>query len=438
MNKINYLLVLLIFLITFFATFSNPGWTMGEFTVYNSEVVLFNDSSFHFEFIRIVGQSAYGTSSVQECLEAASDIKSGDTESWYSAWHQLALKTEKKANSSLSQGKNNKAREEYLMAGNYYRVSEFYLHGNPEDPRIIASWNKSHECFQIAAGLSKPEIEAVEIPYENTTLPAYFYKVDESGKSRPTLIIQTGFDGTQEELYVYAVAANQRGYNVLTFEGPGQGRVIRVQGLPFRPDWEKVAQPVVSYALSRSEVDPEKLAFYGLSFGGYMAPRAAAHDPRIKAVIANGGVYDPVRGMAHNLNITREELMEYIENNPEEINAEIESRMENSTLMAWFFENGMYTFKADSPADFLVKYSECNMIDSADKIKSPALICDSENDLSMKGQAPMLYHQLKCPKTFLLFKTAEGAGDHCQVGNLPLSNKKILDWLDLTFQRTPY
>ncbi len=69
-----------------------------------------------------------------------------------------------------------------------------------------------------------------------------------------------------------AIAAVRRGYNCLTFEGPGQGEVIREQGLPFRYDWEKVVTPVVDYALSRPEVDPRKVALFGISLGGVPGP----------------------------------------------------------------------------------------------------------------------------------------------------------------------
>jgi len=60
------------------------------------------------------------------------------------------------------------------------------------------------------------------VPYENTTLPGYLYRADNSGKSRPLLIVQTGFDGCQEELHPYAMEGIERGYNVLTFKGPGK------------------------------------------------------------------------------------------------------------------------------------------------------------------------------------------------------------------------
>lgn len=77
-------------------------------------------------------------------------------------------------------------------------------------------------------------------------------------RPRKTLIVQTGFDGTAEELYfTRAVFALERGYNVLLFEGPGQGGALREQQLYFRPDWENVVTPVVDYLLARKDVDPK-------------------------------------------------------------------------------------------------------------------------------------------------------------------------------------
>jgi len=73
-----------------------------------------------------------------------------------------------------------------------------------------------------AAKLSGPTWEPVQIPYERTTLPGYFYKVDNSGRPRPTIIFFGGFDSSIEELFYYGGAPG-RGYNCLTFDGPGQG-----------------------------------------------------------------------------------------------------------------------------------------------------------------------------------------------------------------------
>ncbi len=86
--------------------------------------------------------------------------------------------------------------------------------------------------------------------------------------------------------------AVERGYNCLLFEGPGQGEMIREQKIPFRYDWEKVVGPVIDFAEDLPQVDTDRIALMGISFGGYFAPRAAAFDDRIKVCIANGGIYD--------------------------------------------------------------------------------------------------------------------------------------------------
>jgi alpha-beta hydrolase superfamily lysophospholipase len=92
---------------------------------------------------------------------------------------------------------------------------------------------------------------------------------------RPTVIYNNGFDSTQEDSYVaIGAAALRRGYNVLTFDGPGQGAAIRQQKLVFRPDWEAVTSPVIDYANTRPEIDSKRLALFGYSLGAYLVTRA--------------------------------------------------------------------------------------------------------------------------------------------------------------------
>ena len=64
-------------------------------------------------------------------------------------------------------------------------------------------------------------------------------------------------------------------------------------GVKVRPDWEKVVTPVVDYLLTRRDVDSARIALYGGSFGGYLAPRAAAFEHRLAACIADAALFDP-------------------------------------------------------------------------------------------------------------------------------------------------
>ena len=107
---------------------------------------------------------------------------------------------------------------------------------------------------------------------------------------RPTVMILGGGDTTCEELFYWGggAAAVRRAKNAFLWEGPGQvGAYALDPELTYRPDWEVPTRYAVDYVLSRGDVDAERLALTGHSMGGYFAPRAAAYEKRITAVIAN-------------------------------------------------------------------------------------------------------------------------------------------------------
>lgn len=396
-------------------------------SVFSMELV-FKDHQYSFQTLRALTYAADGGADVGEVLSTAYRIREGDDESWCREWMKTAEQCEQAGEDFLAHGRTISARQEFFKASNYYRTAEFFLHTNPKDSRIITLSRKSRECFAKAAKLAEHPIMPVEIPFEGTTLPGYFCLVDELPAKRPLLIVHSGFDGTAEEIY-FGIAhfAVQRGYNVLLFEGPGQGRVIREQGLAFRPDWENVVKPAVDFALTRNEVDPKKIALMGISFGGYLAPRAAAFEKRIKACIANGGVYD--FHAAARLTPEEEKDLDTPEG-AEEINKALYNKMKVDPSFRWAMANGMFTFHAQTPSDWLKMTRPYTMKDVAAKIACPVLVVDSEGDKDMPGQARKLFEALKCPKDYMLFTREEGAEEHCQMGALLISNARILDWLD--------
>jgi len=394
----------------------------------------FQDPALSFESVRALGYAVSGGADIGEVFHTVHRITEGDDESWFKEWNQTAQAREAVAKEFRAKGHNESARQELLRASAYYRCAEFYLHTNTNDPRIVSVSKTGRDCFHRAAALSPTPIRPVEIPFEDTTLPGYLCLVDDSGTKRPLLIVHSGFDGTAEELYFStAFFALQRGYNVLLFEGPGQGRVIREQGIPFRPNWETVVTPVVDFALTLPETDPDRIALMGISFGGYLAPRAAAFEKRLAACIANGGVFDFHR--VAGLSPDEEEAL----GSPEgcqAMNEAIQSQVPTNTNLRWFFSNGQFTFHADSSADWLKMTRAYTLTNVADHITCPILVCDSESDTQMAGQAQALYDTVtNAPKTFLLFTKAEGAEEHCQMGAIHVSTERIFNWLDDTLTR---
>lgn len=409
--------------------------------------LIFNDPEFAFEIRRTLSGVLTGEADVGEVLYTASRITDGDIESWYEEWYATAQHFESAGDESMIKGHIVSARQAYYRASTYYRTAEFFLHGNPTDPRILQTWGKSRDLFITAANLDVVPFEVVDIPYEDTTLPGYFYSVDTSGYPRPLLIVQTGFDGCQEELHPYAMEGIKRGYNVLTFEGPGQGAVIRVQNLPFRPDWENVITPVVDYAISRPDVNEDRIALWGISLGGYLAPRGATTEHRLAAVVADAAVYDVGLDLWHGIQqvggelaqMTRTEFTAWLETNPPEFNDIINTAMKHSTSTEWFNDQGMYTFNVTSPALFWAKYMDYSLEGRAENISCPVLVCYGGTDhFDPNGeQAKLLYEHLTSEKTLLEFTEEYEAGYHCQLGAFAQAFAKKFDWLDEIISNIP-
>lgn len=402
--------------------------------------LVFDDAEFEFELRRTLSAVCSGEADMGECLYTASRIKDGDMESWHNEWYATAEHVRKTGNDSLAGGFNVSALESYYRAATYYRTAEFFLHGDVADPRILETWGKSRDTFLKAARLDTIPFEEVQIPYEKTTLPAYFYSVDGPGKQRPLLIVQTGFDGCQEELRPYVLEGLKRGYNVLTFEGPGQGAVIRQQHIPFRSDWENVVSPVIDYAVTRADVDSDRIALWGISLGGYLAPRAAAYDHRIAAVIADGATYDVGYNILRSMKkaggpmakISRQELQAYLRTDPAEFNQSIEAAMKTSTRERWLYEHGMFVFDTASAALFLAKWMDFTLEGVSENITCPVLLCFSRADSFDPGgeQAESLYNHLTSEKTMMEFTGEYEAGYHCQMGAWPQAFTRKFNWLD--------
>jgi alpha-beta hydrolase superfamily lysophospholipase len=395
-----------------------------------------DDAQFWFETLRMFGADEYGGALFGEVLATSSQITAGDYDSWHSAWNAIADRVAGEADWQLAKGHRVSARDSYLRASNYYRCSEFFLHAHPKDPRIARAYKRAVETYKACARLFDPPIEPVEIPYEHTTLPGYFHRVDASARRRPLVIMHTGFDGSAEEMHVSgARAAVERGYNVLAFDGPGQFGPIHREGLPFRPDWEKVVAPVIDFALTQRGVDPKRIALMGASMGGELAPRAAAFEPRLAACIANDGLYDYAAPyLAAAPPGQRDSFLAMIKApGPSPLDQMLPGMMKASPTARWSFIHGMYSFGVATPRAYLAAALAYNLRDGvAEKIRCPTLVCDAQGDLFFKGQPQALFEHLTCKKTLLTFTEAEGAGAHCEVGAGHLAFARIFDWLDET------
>ena len=252
--------------------------------------VWFKQADMDFAFQWILGSTGNGGCEIGEAFYAVSRMKDGDPVSWQEEWLQAAKRAEKRGDDSFMKGCRVSAREAYHRASNYYRA--ILVGMNPLKPEFMKYGLKCRECFKKAGKLFDPPIEYVEIPFEGVNLPGYFIRGGSKGQKCKTLIMIGGGETMVEDMYFYiAPEVVRRGYNFISFDIPGQG-LLPYEGKYFRRDTEVPLGAVMDYVQTLPEVEPDHIAMYGISGGGYYVPRAASFDKRIKAIIMNSAVVD--------------------------------------------------------------------------------------------------------------------------------------------------
>jgi dienelactone hydrolase len=388
--------------------------------------IYFDNPEFDGQFLRALSYAPVGTQ-IGEAWAIAAQIKPADTTGWYNAWSGYADQLYELATTCRAAGHRVSARDAFLRASNYYRTSYIFMFAVPVDPRVVGAYNKQTDAFRKAAALFEPPIEILKIPYENTTLPGYFIKPDASNSPRKTLLCTGGYDGTCEEIFFStAGGALERGYNVMTFDGPGQGGALVTQKLPMRPDWEKVVTPVVDYLITRPDVDSARIALYGGSFGGYLAPRAAAFEHRLAACIADAALFDPA---ALNNKMFPPDILTALARNDVAVLEPFFNRLQEDTTQRFILGRGMWVHGATTPWEYLKMFQAYSLADVARNIQCPTFVDEAEND-RRRGGGRDLYDALQCPKKYVLFAVDEGAGEHCEADAREVFFQKMFDWLD--------
>jgi hypothetical protein len=397
---------------------------------------VFQHADFQFQFLLGLGSTYEQAADVGELFAAVSQITDGDYDSWYDTFVALGERVQRIAESSAAASDPISAREAWLRASGYYGQAYFFTYGTTQPDRIVETWERHRACFDQFAALLQPAAELVAIPYEDTTLPGYVLRVDASNAPRPWLIMNNGSDGTVTDMWVQGAAAGlRRGYNVLIFDGPGQGAALWRQQLYFRPDWEAVITPIVDWLLERTDVDPDELVLLGVSQAGYWVPRALAFEQRFAAAVADPGVMDVATSWAAMLPPgTMEELLQASDAErtqiATELNEGVEQEMAHDVHLRFTAMMRMTPYGPKTLADVLVDLAAYNLNDVVGQISTPLLIADPEGEAFWPGQSQQLYDALPGPKLLVPFTAAEGADLHCEPKALGLRAQRFFDWLD--------
>ena len=387
------------------------------FDAHGGENFIFEDGDMDFHFVNLIlGSTINGGVETGEAFYAASQIKDGDSASWQKEWYELAERVEKRGLESLAAGHKVSARDQLLRAANYYRIS--LLGMAPSNPEFTKRGLRCRELMIKAGPLFDPPMEYFEVPFDGTVLPGFFWKANNDSKPNKTLIMIGGGETFIEDLFFYiAPQAHARGYNFMTVDLPGQG-MLPAEGKVFRTDTQVPMKPVVDYALSRKDVDPGKLAAYGISGGGLFVPQAAEHDKRLKAIAVSSATVDGYALFAAMpaAVATKEEIAGWSSFHGDIVKSICER----------------YGVSPDNPAG-LIEANKGNSFDPT-KITVPVLILVGEGEYKsgeVQRQQKIVMDGLPNPaKKMVITPANEGATNHCLMENRSLVGQVLFDWLD--------
>lgn len=394
---------------------------------------VFRNSEMNFQFVRALSCMPEKGAEIGECLSGAASIRNADPASWVNSFRQMGERIDSLGQTASDNGSAVDARECFLRASNYFRAAEYF--SSPRDSQFLDLWKRSRASFQSACPLLDCRAEPVRIPFEGGVMPGYFLQPSAPSEKRPTLMIHGGADTSGEELFFWCgAAAVRRGYNALIFEGPGsRGAVHLYPELVERPDFEVPAKVAVDYALSRPEVDPDRLALVGFSAGGYRCARAAAFDRRIRAVVLSA----PIRDIHRLVAAAFSNLISGIPAGL--IDSAARWRMRRDPMLRVFLEYALWKNGFQKVSDLLESTKEYTLDGLEQNITCPvlALIGAGEGMQSLLQARQFFKNVTSAEKTLRVFTASEGADDHCQINNHTLRNQVVFDWLDRIFRIRP-
>jgi pimeloyl-ACP methyl ester carboxylesterase len=396
--------------------------------------VFFKDEALNFQMLFALGGAGYGASEVGEVLAAFDRIHAkGDTyRSTYEEFLRLGRQVRERGDKERTGGRTVSARSNYLRAAMYLDQALFFTLASKTPTRRQEGvvYSEMEGAFAGAAALFRPRFEPVRIPWSGGTMPGWFLSPGGKGP-RPTVILNNGSDAQNIDMYVYGgAAALERGWNALILEGPGQGSNLFLRSQVFIPDWERVIIPVVDFLRARPDVDRRRISLIGQSFGGFLVARAAAHEHRLAAVVADPGVHDPFVDWQQELppsllKLLSEENAAEFDRIWNEIPANVSPEQAfGIAKRSEIYGNGGGYERMKNASRFVMGRAETR------RITAPTALCSPELENFFPGQPETVHKWMGAQSTLLEFTVAEGAEYHCEPMAPQLRNERVFDWLE--------
>ena len=229
---------------------------------------------------------------------------------WLDRWTQTAEAHVALAAAAHAAGCDRSAGEAFARAAVTFHFSKFVWVLDPERNR--ANTEAAIRCLYEAHARLDPTAERVEAGMDGGMVVANLRRPSAAPGARgpsPLVVLIPGLDSTKEEFFCWESVFLARGMATLSLDGPGQGETgLRMN---IRPEYELAVGAILDAVAGRPELDPERIGAVGVSLGGHYVVRAAAFEPRIRALAGVSGPYDFAAGWDTMPALTRETVVHH-------------------------------------------------------------------------------------------------------------------------------
>ncbi len=394
----------------------------------------FKNEDFEFAYEIVLGGVYRGFADAGEVQATAGRVKDGDADAWVMEWSATAEPMRVAAEQAEAAGHRVTAHGLYLRSCSYYATALYLITHSQQSGRQHEIWLRQRACWDKAVDLAPVPGERIQIAYEDRALPGYFFRAPDAkpGEPRPLVVMNNGSDGATSSMALLGgIAANERGYHWMTFDGPGQQAALFLEKIPFRHDWESVLTPVVDAMAARTDVDAERIAVIGVSQAGYWVPRALAFEHRFAAAVVDPGVVDVSASWTAQLpGFMKSQLEDESKKKAFDREMGWSERLSKSTRATLHFRGEPYGLESDSRWELYQEVMKYKLGDEVKDITTPVLVTNPEDEQFWPGQSQQLYDMLPADKRLVEFTATEGANRHCEPMGLGIRDARIYDWLD--------
>ncbi len=326
------------------------------------------------------------------------------------AFETAARRREAKAQAAEDSGELVTARNNYFYAAIHYAASQ-WPHDENSAKNIALNASK-RECYSRYAKLADHHVEVVWVPFQGKALPGWLHLPPGSGNDKlPAIWWIPGMDGFKEaSVALYGDRWLSRGIAVLTLEGPGQYESA-VNGIHVSvPNWVAAGKAVMEWMAACPQLDAQRIAVGGSSFGSFFGTLVAAHEPRFRACAVTSTCLEPT---CHTI---------FEEASPT------------------FKRRFMYMSGYTDEQEFNAFCKTLTWEDHVGKIHTPYLCVAGEADeLSPIEHTERLLNTLQCPKQLVVYQDSRHS-----VGNVPSTHlgphpqTLVADWMSARLNSKPF